>query len=81
MQHRIGRTVAAAVCGVALGASSVAFASTMVNPKISHAITALQNAQGYLKSAPHDFNGHRQDALNATDAAIKQLNIIIQYDK
>jgi hypothetical protein len=81
MQHRLGRTVAAAICGVALGASSVAFASTMVSPKITNAIKSLQNAQGYLKAAPHDFNGHRQDALNATDAAIKQLNIIVQYDK
>jgi hypothetical protein len=81
MQLGFGRTVAVAIGGIALGASSVAFASTMVNPKITNAVKALENAQGYLRSAPHDFNGHRQDALNATDAAIKQLNIIIQYDK
>jgi len=51
------------------------------HPEINGAIRALEKAQTYLKAAAHDFNGHRADALAACDAAIKQLNIIIAYDK
>jgi hypothetical protein len=50
------------------------------HPEINGAIRALEKAQAYLKAAAHDFNGHRADALAATDAALKQLNIIVQYD-
>ena len=51
------------------------------HPEIHGAIRSLEKAKGYLQAAAHDFNGHRADALSACDAAIKQLQIIIAYDK
>lgn len=51
------------------------------HPEITDAIRALQRAKQHLQAAAHDFNGHRADALSACDAAIRQLNIIIAYDK
>lgn len=51
------------------------------HPKIRHAITALEAAKAELKSADHDFGGHRADALKECDAAIAQLKLALQYDK
>jgi hypothetical protein len=51
------------------------------HPEINGAIRSLQQAKAYLQAAAHDFNGHRADALASCDAAIKQLQIIISYDK
>lgn len=51
------------------------------HPEINGAIRALKRAREHLTSAAHDFNGHRADALTAVDNAIKQLQIIIAYDK
>ena len=35
----------------------------------------------HLQEAAHDFGGHRVEALKATDEAIRQLQICLQYDK
>jgi hypothetical protein len=51
------------------------------HPEINGAIRSLQQARAYLQAAAHDFNGHRADALASCDAAIKQLQIIVAYDK
>jgi hypothetical protein len=51
------------------------------HPYIQGAIHSLENARHYLKEAAHDFGGHREDALKATDEAIHQLQICMQYDK
>jgi hypothetical protein len=51
------------------------------HPEINGAIRGLEKAKGYLQAAAHDFNGHRADALSACDAALKQLQIIVAYDK
>jgi hypothetical protein len=51
------------------------------HPEINGAIRALERAKTHLQAAAHDFNGHRADALAACDQAIKQLQIIIAYDK
>jgi hypothetical protein len=32
-----------------------------------------------MQEAPHDFNGHRVEAIRATDEAIKQLNFALEY--
>jgi hypothetical protein len=34
-----------------------------------------------LKEADHDFGGHRKEALEAVDVAIKQLELALKYDK
>jgi hypothetical protein len=51
------------------------------HPEIRAAIASLRRAQDHLKEAPNDFGGHRADALKATDEAIQQLQICLQYDK
>jgi hypothetical protein len=51
------------------------------HPEIHRAIAALEKARFHLKNAAHDFGGHREAALAATDEAIKQLKIALQYDK
>jgi len=51
------------------------------HPAIRAAIEALEKAKYELQHADHDFGGHRAEALEATDNAIKQLKIALQYDK
>ena len=43
------------------------------HPLIKRALGALQSAQKDLQNAAHDYCGHRADALQATGAAIDQL--------
>jgi hypothetical protein len=49
------------------------------HPRISHAITALQAAIAELQAAPHDFGGHRVEAVEACKAALGQLRTALQY--
>lgn len=51
------------------------------HPEIQRAITSLEQARYALQHADHDFGGHRVDALAATDKAIVQLRLALQYDK
>jgi len=50
------------------------------HPEIEEALGALRNARAHLMAAAHDFHGHRADAIRATDEAIHQLEICMQYD-
>src|SRR4051812_41299068 len=64
------------VLGVVLSASVVSLAGQnerAMHPRIAKAIAALKDAKEYLQAAPHDFGGHRVEAIRATDDAIKQL--------
>lgn len=51
------------------------------HPRIRAAIRQLEAAKKELQEAPHDFGGHRADALQAVDKAIEQLRLALQYDK
>ena len=51
------------------------------HPEIRKAIASLERAKYALQHASHDFGGHRADALAATDRAIEQLRLALQYDK
>jgi hypothetical protein len=51
------------------------------HPRIHAAIKELQAAKAELQKAPHDFGGHRADAVQAVDKAIEQLRLALQYDK
>lgn len=51
------------------------------HPRIRKAIRELEAAKVELQRAPHDFGGHRADALQAVDRAIEQLRLALQYDK
>ena len=50
-----------------------------MHPRIAAAITALKDARAYIAMAPHDFGGHKADAIRATDDAIKRLNFALAY--
>ena len=52
--------------------------AVQAHPRIRAAINALQAAAAELKAAPHDFDGHRADALKAIDAALVQLNLCMK---
>jgi hypothetical protein len=51
------------------------------HPRIHAAIRELEAAKVELQKAPHDFGGHRADAVQAVDRAIEQLRVALQYDK
>ena len=50
-----------------------------MHPRIAAAITALKDARAYMQMAPHDFGGHKAEAIRATDEAIRQLNFALAY--
>jgi hypothetical protein len=43
------------------------------------AIESLRDARAYMAEAPHDFGGHKQAAIHATDEAIRQLEISARF--
>jgi hypothetical protein len=49
------------------------------HPRIEAAMRELREAREELNRAPHDFGGHRADAVHAIDEAIKQLEICMKY--
>lgn len=51
------------------------------HPHIRAALHELRETQAELKKAAHDFGGHREEALEAVDRAIHQLEICLKYDK
>jgi spore germination protein YaaH len=51
------------------------------HPHIRAAIRELQEARHELETAAHDFGGHRKEAIEAIDSAIKQLRQALEYDK
>jgi hypothetical protein len=72
---------AAAMSGVAV-AATLAEAQAPPrpgHPRIRTAIRALEQAKDELQHAPHDFGGHRVDAIRASDEAIRQLQICLRY--
>jgi hypothetical protein len=50
-----------------------------MHPRIAKAIEALRDARAYMEEAPHDFGGHKADAMRACDNAIRQLNLALAY--
>ena len=76
------RFIAGLVFGVLLtigGASVYAQNEREMHPRLAAAIAALKDARAYLQSAPHDFGGHKADAIRATDNAIRQLDLALRY--
>ena len=49
------------------------------HPRIAKAIHSLEDAIDYMQKAPHDFGGHREDAIRASRAAIEQLKLALAY--
>lgn len=61
------------------GATLMAQPERAMHPRIAKAIAALRDARDYMEHAPHDFGGHKADAIRATDEAIRQLNLALAY--
>jgi hypothetical protein len=51
------------------------------HPHIRTALRELREAKKELQTAAHDFGGHRKEAIEAVDNAIKQLQEALEYDK
>ncbi len=72
-----GLMMGALLCGAAWTVS--AQPERAMHPRLAKAIEALKDARAYLEAAPHDFGGHKADAIRATDAAIRELNLALAY--
>lgn len=69
------------LCGTLSGA---AFAETpreerADHPRIVKAIHEMEDAIKYLEAAPHDFGGHRAEAIESTRKAIEQLRLALAF--
>jgi hypothetical protein len=49
------------------------------HPNIAHAIDALEQAIRDMQKAPHDFGGHKADAIRASEEAVRQLRAALEY--
>jgi hypothetical protein len=77
--RRSALTAAGALAGTAMLAD---FAQAQErHPEIRNAIRALERARDYMQHAAHDFGGHRAEALEDCNRAIRQLQLALQFDK
>jgi hypothetical protein len=51
------------------------------HPEIHDALDALRKAKFRMEHASHDFGGHREEAIRATDEAIRQLELCLKFDR
>jgi len=74
--------IAGTLLGIGLAAGgNMVFAQNEreMHPRIAKAIGELKDAVAYMEAAPHDFGGHKEAAIKASNAAITQLNLALQY--
>ena len=67
------------VLGAVLSAGAL-FAAER-HPHIRAAMRELDAAKQELRTAAHDFGGHREGAIGALDAAHHQLEECLKFDK
>jgi hypothetical protein len=73
--------VLAVTLALAFPAAAPASSSAERHPEIREAIASLRHAREHLEHAAHDFGGHKAEAIRATDEAIHQLEICLNYDR
>ena len=49
------------------------------HPRIEKAIEELNSAIEYMEKAPHDFGGHKAEALEDSRNAVKSLKLALAY--
>ena len=76
MKHRMMNSLGVIALLLALSSPSPAVGR---HPTIERALAALREVKEHLERAPHDFGGHRVDAIKAVDEAAHQLQICMQY--
>jgi hypothetical protein len=82
------------MCGVITASSAAASAQgrktrpnkpvttrTVNYPKIRAAIASLEAAKAELQNSDKDFGGHKQEALDAINDAVKRLRLALQFEK
>ena len=81
---RIRIALAAAVLSFAPMSVTPLFAQTVPeekgeHPRIAKAIHELEDAVAYMKAAPHDFGGHKAEAIKTSEAALAQLRLALAF--
>ena len=51
------------------------------HPKMHGAIGALEAAKAELEHADGDFGGHKKDAIESVDNALKQLRLALKFKR
>jgi hypothetical protein len=51
------------------------------HPRLQKAIEELRAVKVHLEKAPHDFGGHKAEAVKAVTEAIHQLELAVKFDK
>jgi hypothetical protein len=51
----------------------------MEHPRIAKAIHELEDAIAYMEAAPHDFGGHKADAIEHSKKAVEQLKLALAF--
>jgi hypothetical protein len=51
------------------------------HPKIREAIAALEAAKAELEQSSGDFGGHKSEAIEAVNNALKRLRLALQFEK
>ena len=72
---------------LAAGLAVAPFASAQQNmksemgehPRIANAVRALEDAIAYMEHAPHDFGGHKAQAISDSRRAVEQLREAMKY--
>jgi hypothetical protein len=62
-----------------LGMAISAHAADESHPTIHNAITALEHTKTELESGEYGFGGHRSQAIEHIDAALKELHLALDY--
>jgi hypothetical protein len=71
-------SIAASVFGFVLCVAPSGAAGAPRHAHLHHSLRELREARTELKEAAHDFGGHRVKALEAVDAAIKQIDAALR---
>ncbi len=89
-EKRVSRRAVLKAGGVgALAAAAGLLATTAVqgqsdadrqrHPRLARAIDDLRDARDYLRNAPNKFGGHKSEAIEAIDRALRQLREAIKF--
>jgi len=62
-----------------LGAAKLVAQQPQQFPRIQAAITSIDDAIDFLDKAPNDFGGHKAAAIAACRAAVRQLQLAMNY--
>ena len=68
------------VLAIAVGEFLIPSAYAEKQPRMQHALHALENARAQLESAEHDKGGHRVKAIELINQAMAEVQAGIDYD-